>query len=741
MSPRQPHAEELAATVPAPAAGALGADGAGGLVSHDRVGDGASEPWGRRVRVALLGSPNTGKTTLFNRLTGLRHKTANFAGTTLEARSGWVALGGAPVRAAVERACGPGLARTIGAGLPESAGQGERCELIDLPGVYSLELERLESRLCRGVLAGETPWDEARSPGSGGPPEAVVVVLDSTNLARNLTLAGEALRRRLPMVVALNMHDLAVRSGLKIDACGLSERLGCPVVVTCARSGRGLDDLRAAVALVAGRGLVPTRSAPGGAGAGAAGALRQWAEGVYAEVAGGAGGGDDGASGSDRIDRVLTHPVAGGAVFVLVMGLMFMAVFRLAEYPMGWIEWVFAGVGGAVEAAAPEGLIRELLSGGVVGAIGATVVFLPQICMVVFLISLLEDTGYLARAALLMDRVLRPFGLPGHAFVPLLSAHACALPAITAARTIADRRQRVATILAAPFMTCSARIPVYVLLTGLLFPGRPVEGAAAFMGCYALGIVAGVVSALVARRTVLRGAALPMAVELPSYKVPSLGVALMTAMDRGVGFVRGAGTWILGICVVLWWLGAFPRVGPPEVALALRREAAQVRAAGVADGEVRGAGLEAQAGRLEASHARSGSYLGRMGRVFEPVFEPVGYDWRLTVGVLASFAAREVFVGTMAVIVTGEESDEVDEGLRARLSAARRDDGGELFTARASWSLLVFYVLAMQCLPTLVMTAREAGGVGWAAAQLVWMTSLAYAGALVAYHVSGWLGA
>jgi ferrous iron transport protein B len=346
---------------------------------------------------------------------------------------------------------------------------------------------------------------------------------------------------------------------------------------------------------------------------------------------------------------------------------------------MEWIDAVFAHAGGAVDAlwaalGLEGGFIHDLLKDGVIAGIGATVIFLPQICLLFFLISILEDTGYLARGAFVMDRLLRPFGLAGHSFVPLLSSHACALPGIMATRTIPDTRQRLTTILVAPFMTCSARLPVYVLLTGLLFAGRPLAAALAFVGCYALGLTAGALSALVARRTILRGPARPMALELPSYKRPSLRTALTTALDRGVLFLRKAGTTILAIAVVLWWLGAFPRVEPPAAVEDLRQAAAALRQApapddalapalGVtaehlgpeAEGEARALvteteperrttalaeWLDARADGLEASHAKRHSLIGHLGHAVEPVFRPLGFDWQLSVGVLASFAAR-----------------------------------------------------------------------------------------------------
>jgi len=643
-------------------------------------------------RVALVGNPNTGKTTLFNRLCGLRHKTSNFPGTTQEARIGAV-----------------------------RGGAGPEVHLVDLPGVYSIELELPESEVCRRVLAGQLA-----APGEApGEPDAVCVVLDATNLPRNLVLAGEVLRRRLPTVVAVNMIDLARRRGLSPDAVVLARELGCPVVLVSARTGEGLERPGELLDLA----TIPTHTPPG-----TQDGVEAWAERIaLAALSQPTPHAPGRRPLSDRMDALLLHPVSGTLVFALVMAGLFAAVFKVATYPMDWIDAIFTHAGGLVHAVLPEGLLGELVSEGVVAGVGATVVFLPQICLLFFLISMLEDTGYLARAAMAMDRVLRPFGLPGHAFVPLLSSHACALPGIMAARGVPDRRDRLATILVAPFMTCSARLPVYVLVTGVLFPRSPLLASAAFVGAYALGIVAGLASALIARRTVLRGPARPMVMELPSYKVPSLRTSLLTTWDRGFMFLKKAGTNILAICVVLWWLGAFPHVDPPARAVELREQAAALVASPDPSGPDPVA-LSAEADRLESAHAKARSLIGRMGRAVSPVFEPLGCDWRLTVGVLASFAAREVFVSTMAVLVVGEEDFEEEGVLRAITSATRDDGHTPVFTTATAASILVFFVLAMQCLPTLVVTARETGHSKWALLQFGWMSAVAYALALVVFQ-------
>ena len=376
----------------------------------------------------------------------------------------------------------------------------------------------------------------------------------------------------------------------------------------------------------------------------------------------------------------------------------------------------------------PAGAVRDLLVGGLIGGIAGTVVFLPQICLLFFLISLLEDTGYLARAAFVMDRLLCRFGLPGHAFVPLLSSHACALPGILATRLIPDRRDRFATILVAPFMSCSARLPVYVLLTNLLFADQPLFAGIAFAACYLLGAIAAMASALLVRRTLLPGKSRPMVLELPTYKWPSLRVAFATAFEQGWSFLRTVGTVILSICIVMWWLSAYPKVEPPAAALALSAQAAALAPASP-EGAAR---LAAEAAGLTLSHQQEASFAGRLGRTVEPLFAPLGYDWRLTMGVLTAFAAREVFVSTLAVLVGAPDED--DAGILQRIHAAKRDDGSRLLTPATAVSLLVFFVLAMQCLATVVTVRRETKSWKWPLLQFCWMTGVAWIGAFVAFH-------
>jgi ferrous iron transport protein B len=622
----------------------------------------------RTPRVVLVGNPNTGKTTLFNALCGARAKTSNFPGTTTTRRTGRAELA-----------------------------DGTSVEVLDIPGIYELHLDAAESRIAREVLA---------NPNEIG---LAVVLVDASNLTRSLVLAGEMLGHDIPIVVVLNMIDLAQRRGLTVNTAVLSRRLGAPVVPMIARRGDGLDPLKRAIATTLTAPRSP-RPADLPRGVDALDQLSTWADDVLREAASGADDADIDTF-TERLDAAFTHPILGLLAFVATMAGLFWTLFALATVPMDLIEATFAGLGDLTRALLPEGPLRDLLTEGVIGGVAGTVVFLPQICLLFFLISLLEDTGYLARAAFVMDRVLHRFGLPGHAFVPLLTAHACAIPGIMSARLIPDRRDRLATILVAPFMSCSARLPVYVLLTSLLFADRPALAGLAFAGCYVLGGSGALFSAWLFGRTWLKGRARPMILELPSYKVPSLTNALLAAKDQGLAFLRTAGTVIIAICIVMWWLSAYPRV---ENAAATSGSSVVVS---------------------EDAAQQSASYAGQIGRTLQPAFAPLGYDWQLTVGVLTSFMAREVFVSTMAVLAGTSGDAEVDEGVIDRIRTMRRDDGTPVFTVATAASALIFFVLAMQCLPTLAVTAKESGSFKFAAIQLAYMSSLAYAAAFTCYQV------
>ena len=648
-----------------------------------------------RPVIALVGNPNTGKTTLFNRLTGLRAQTANFPGTTLERRVGSLVLGG------------------------------RRVDVEDLPGLYGLSSSSAEETVARDALLGS----------AGRPrPALALVVVDQTNLARNLYLVSQVRELGVPVLVALNMSDIAGAEGLSVDADVLSRELGAPVLGVSARTGAGLSELREALE----RRLEASEPAPElpprlAACSACSGCQRNsarfdWAEDVAARATSGSPRLSSGRTA--RLDRVLTAPLVGLACFGLVMAGLFVALFGLAELPMNAIESGVAFLGAQAAERLPAGDLRSFVVDGVVAGVGGVLVFLPQICLLFFLLALLEDSGYLARAAFVMDRLMGKVGLPGKAFVPMLSAHACAVPALMSTRVIEDRRDRLVTILVLPLLTCSARLPVYAMVTALLLPGRPVAGGLVFAGAYGLGILAALATALLFKRTLLRGESRPLLLELPTYRLPSLRTALLAAADRGLLFLRKAGSVILLLSIGMWALSTYPRL-PEERAVERLSPAAraefeaqrQAAAGGDAAAAQRAAAL---LGPVRLEHALAG----RLGKLVEPLFLPLGFDWRIDIGVLSSFAARETLVSTLSVVFAVGE-DGADAELRDALRAQVRPDGTPLFDLPTAAALLVFFALAMQCLSTLVVTRRETGSWRLAVFQFAYMTALAYMAAFV----------
>ena len=649
----------------------------------------------RPPRAALLGQPNTGKTTLFNRLCGSRARTANIPGTTVESRVGLCAA-------------------THGA-----------LEIMDLPGIYGLSLEVPESKLCRDCLDGRI-GDVA--------PDVAVIIADATNFSRSLRFASHALRRKMPCVIAVTLSDDARRKGFSVNAAALSECLGCAVVITSGRTGEGVSELADAALRAALHGIsleaFEERLHHLPASTVSESDLAKWANDVLAEVA--SGRMSSASRVTDRVDRALTHPVAGLAAFIVVMSILFASIFWLAQFPMKGLDFIFGITGDWLRHAMPAGPLRDLFVDGIIGGVAGTVVFLPQICLLFFLLSLLEDSGYLARAAFAADKFMRRFGLPGQAFVPLLSSHACALPGIMSTRLIPDAKDRLATILVAPFMSCTARLPVYVLLISLLFTGRPWLAGLAFVGCYATGAIAGLLSALLVRRTLLKGPARPMLLEMPPYRKPSFKIALWVMYDRGVLFIKNAGTMILAICVVMWWLSAYPKVAPSAEVLKMRAETSVV-AQQANPNPVLIKSLEQAAVLQESRDQQLGSMAGKIGVVAEPLFRPLGFDHQLTVAVLTSFLAREVFVSTLMIISSTDSNDEAS--LLERLSHNRRADGTLLFTIPTAASLLVFFTLAMQCLPTLALVRRETQSWKWPLLQFAWMSGLAWSMAWIVRQI------
>lgn len=677
----------------------------------------------RARRFALAGNPNCGKTTLFNALTGLRQRVGNYPGVTVERKEG--------------RFHGP---------------HGEPWELVDLPGSYSLQPRSPDEAVTRDVLLGRLAGEPQ--------PDAIVCVLDASNLERNLYLLCQVLETGLPVVVALNMVDLAEARGLRIDVAALAAAVGAEVVPLVASRQRGLVELRQALgrarpaptprldlgavgseldALAAasggGRGarlaasLAWTSADADEAGLDAAAWQRvvdararaarteidpvarvvearyAWCQGVVAASV--TAPDAQTVSWSDRLDQTLTHGLWGWVFFIGVMAALFFAVFSLAAYPMELIDGFFGWLGGVARGALPAGDFASLVVDGVIAGVGGVVIFLPQILLLFLFLGLLEDTGYMARAAFIIDRVMRRVGLHGKSFIPLLSSFACAIPGILAARTIDTPRDRLATILVAPFMSCSARLPVYILLISLLVPGPggAWTRAGLMLGLYLLGMAAAFGMAWFWRRTVLRGDGGMLMLEMPPYRVPAVFSLLVRVVERAFLFVRRAGTVILSVSVLLWAAATYPKHPDPD----------------------------APSGERMAH-----SVAGRLGQALEPVVAPLGYDWKIAIGILGSFAAREVFVSTMAVVYSIE--DEGDAGVQAAMAAERRPDGGAVYTPLVCLSLLVFYVLALQCVSTLVVAWRETGSWRWAALMLVSATGLAYVAALAVYQGGRLLG-
>jgi ferrous iron transport protein B len=606
--------------------------------------------------LALVGNPNAGKTTLFNVLTGLRAKTANFPGTTTERKVGRVQIGRRQI------------------------------VIVDLPGLYSLESPAPEEKLASDALRGRLAHHAA--------PDAALVVVDATNLERNLFLASQVLELGGPVVVALSMTDMAEREGIRIDAKKLRAELGCAVCPYQARY--------------------------------------EWTESISAKVT-------DATVArrsrrTEKFDEIVTHPAAGTAIFAAVMLSLFVLIFWAAKIPMELIDHLFTNLGAWIAGKVSQSDLQSLLVNGVIGGVGGVLIFLPQICILFFALSLLEDTGYLARAAFVMDRVMRRLGLPGKAFVPLLSAHACAIPAIMSTRVIENPRDRLVTILIAPLMTCSARIPVYAMVTALIFPQSPLKAALVFTGAYAAGIIFAMLAALIFQHTILPGGSKPLIIELPPYRLPGLRTAFLHTFDRAKIFVKQAGTIILMISLLLWTLSHYPKSAPPAHAVAMTTQAVQLEKSGDTKQaeEVRLA-----AGRLTAQSALQNSFAGKIGRVIEPAIRPLGFDWQIGIGIISSFAAREVVVSTLAIVygVGDNAAGQNRTSLYDTLRHAARSDGTPVFTTAACASLLVYYILAAQCLSTSAVVRRETNSLKWPLFQIFYMTGLAWVAAFTVFQI------
>lgn len=725
----------------------------------------------RTLNVALVGNPNTGKSTLFHALSGVRQKTGNYPGVTVEKKHGTFTH------------------------------QGQKVTLIDLPGTYSLAPRSPDEMVTVDVLLGRQS-NEAK-------PNAVLVIVDASNLERNLYIVSQVKELGLPTVVALNMVDIAEEKGITIDAEKLQTQLGIPVIPTQANRRGGLDRLRETIIALAGQeSITPTSPFPeefrdkvsqlhSKLKEQTADAPRYLAERLLLDTSGYleqelVNGGQDlhswivetrnqlaelgqpvpaieaisrykwvqeslagvvtreanrKVTWSDRIDRILTDKIAGTIFFILVMSSMFMAVFSdySAGILMGWIESGFELLANGVDAILPDGALKSLMIDGVIAGVGGVLVFLPQICILFFFIAILEDCGYLSRAAYLMDKLFSKVGLSGKSFIPLLSSFACAIPGIMAARVIENRRDRLITILVAPLMSCSARMPVYVLLTGAFIPATNLLGfiplqVLVMLSMYLLGILAAVGVAFILRRTILPGETPPFVMELPTYKFPSISGVFWVVVEKGWAFVKRAGTLIFAMTVIIWALSYFPR-NENKAEAPFADEIAQLE-------QQRDGANEEEATRIDERLAEiqneidgellRNSFLGMAGHWVEPVVKPLGWDWKIGSAAIASFPAREVIISTMGVLYNlGGDTDEESEPLKETIKNAKWHESEEnVFNVPVALSIMVFFALCAQCAATLAVIKRETNSWRWPIFTFTYMTVLAYVGALVTYQIS-----
>lgn len=611
--------------------------------------------------VALVGLPNSGKSTLFNALTGLRQRTANYPGVTIE-----------PFLGTVEQ-------------------DGVHVTLVDLPGIYSLTPKTDDERLAVWFLRGQLP----KAP----KPDRILVVIDGTQLERGLVLVSWIAQLQCPTALVITMIDeLKARGGL-LDAEALEHQLGVPVFTVVGRRGIGVEEVRRSLLQWEPWGIpilpLPPEASPE--------ERYRWA----AELAASVLRSPEPDRRSEQIDRVVLHPVLGLLLFGLVMLLFFQTIFTAAQPAMNAIEATLRWLQGGLEAWLPAGVVRNFLSHGILGGAGAVVVFLPQIVLLYAVLTILEDSGYLARAAFLVDRLLGAFGLQGRAFLPILGGFACAIPAILSTRVIPSRQERLATMLIIPLMTCSARLPIYTLLVTATVPATYIGGilslqALVMMGLYLLGAATGLVMAWVLRRTLLRGAKTPFVVEFPPYRLPTWRNVVGRAWSSGQEFLRTAGTTILLLSLVLWALTELPPVAvPPETPP-----------------------LVAQQLQLE------GSLAGQLGKLLEPLFAPLGFDWKITIGILGSFAAREVFVSFMGQLYA-VDVEAAESTLREILA--------QVIPLPVALSLLVFYVYALQCISTMAVLRRESGSWKWVGLAFGYTFALAYGLSFLTYHAAQWL--
>jgi len=703
------------------------------------------------IKIALVGNPNAGKSTLFNALTGLRQKTGNFPGVTVEKKSGTFRLAG-------------------------SKGESDRdVTVVDLPGTYSVYPKSADEGVVMDILANPKHPDY---------PEAVVVVVDASNLQRNLLLFTEINDLGIPTILALNMLDVAASMKLTVNAVQLAMQLGVPVVKINARTSEGVPTLQQAIRQIVERKEKPQQKyfySPKGNEPALIEEVKELhqldndyvalqyvcqhdnfsflAQPVRAkldtliekygfdetgfladetieryktikpivEKAVKSEGPTEQPLWTRKLDKILLHPVLGYVTFALILMVIFQAIFAWASYPMDWLDENTALLIAWTKEILPKGVLNDLLTDGVMAGIGGVIIFIPQIAILFGLVSVLEESGYMARVMVIMDKVMRKFGLNGRSVVPLISGVACAVPAIMTTRSISSRHERLLTILVTPIMSCSARLPIYSILIALIIPSTKVLGVfnmqgLVLFGLYFLGLVGALASAWILSLFIKRTEPGYFMLEMPTYKVPRWGHVGFMMYDSVKSFVLEAGKVILAISIILWVLSSY---GPGD-----HMEVAEQKAIT----EMKSAPQEEVAAAVASARLES-SYAGNFGRFIEPVIRPLGYDWKIGIALLASFAAREVFVGTMATIysISGDSEDVLT--VKERLVQEKNDQGGVMYTPAVCYSLLIFYVFAMMCMSTIAVVYRETHGWKWPLIQLGYLMVLAYVSAFAVYQL------
>ncbi len=626
-----------------------------------------------RLKVALIGNPNSGKTSLFNKLTGLHQKVGNFPGITVEKKSGQFKI------------------------------KDKKVELVDLPGTYSLEPRSLDEKVAAHAITDSNNPDY---------PDLVLIVVDASHLKTSLFLALQVLEKKIPAILVLNMADQLVRLGPSFNVEVLAQELQVPVVKTNARGGIGINELKEAIAS---HSLAVSDAKWVG--------RNQERHVIIREILALAKGNESVSEHltTKKLDDILTHRIWGVVFFLALLGLMFQSIYSWSAYPMELIEGLFTMAAVFFTEHLPDSFLSRLWVEGIWAGLGGVVIFIPQIAFLFLFVAILEESGYMARVSFIADGWLRKFGLQGRSIVPLIGGVACAVPAILAARTISNEKERILTIMVTPFMACAARLPVYALLIALVIPVGFQGLALLFM--YLLGVVAALGAALVLKRTIKSTSDSHFLMELPDYKVPKFSNVMIEITRKVTQFVMSAGKVIVVISVILW-LGA--SYGPSEKRAAIEKKYSAMEAP--------------NSEQMKNAELLENSYIGILGKSINPVIAPLGYDWKIGIALITSFAAREVFVGTMATIYSVGGTDDEVTSVREKMQAQLKPGTNEpLYDLPFGLSLMVFYAFAMQCMSTLAVVKTETGTWKWPLIQLVMMTGLAYVSSLLVYHLASFL--